>query len=274
MQNKTEPVAGQRAKERCDMPNNTSVATGMTRVPTGVLRDAIYKCLTCKVDDPYRGAVMFDVWNDNLVLATTDGVSLVIVKLAGPNKGKPDGYIRLTPYALRELWHAVRFPRSSDTVFNWERKQCQAGDRFVELETDEHTPPPWRAIVEMTQGYNAWFTASALCNAFAGLKAAHCEIAVCKYTREADQLQVESRSKRLRMYANCDVLVKGTDNFEFAVDVKRMYAMLQRVGCERVRIGKDWREPLALDFSGGVAFLMPMDLEEVRLLWKMRESQS
>jgi hypothetical protein len=57
------------------------------------------------------------------------------------------------------------------------------------------------------------------------------------------------------------------------VDVKRMYAMLQRVGCERVRIGKDWREPLALDFSGGVAFLMPMDLEEVRRMWKMRESQ-
>jgi hypothetical protein len=255
------------------MPTNACVATGMTRVPTGVLRDAIYKCLACKIDDPYRGAVMFDVWNDDLVLAATDGVSLVIVKLAGPDRGKPDGYIRLTPYALRELWYAVRFLRGRDAVFSWQTKRCQVGDVFVELETDEHTPPPWRAIVEMTQGYNAWFTASALRDVFAGLKAARCEIAVCNYTRAADQLQVESRSKQLRMYANCDVFVKGTDIFEFAVDVKRMYMMLQRVGCERVRIGKDWREPLALDFSGGVAFLMPMDLEEVRRMWKMRESQ-
>jgi hypothetical protein len=255
------------------MPNNASVAAGMTRVPTSVLRDAIYKCLACKVDDPYRGAVVFDVWDDDLVLAVTDGVSLVIVKLVGPGREKPDSYIRLTPRALWDLWCAVRYPRSRDAVFNWQTKRCQLGDTFVELETDEHTPPPWRAIVEMTQGYDAWFTASALRDAFAGLKAAHCEIAVCNYTRAADQLQVESRSERLRMYTNCDVFVKGTDNFEFAVDVKRMYAMLQRVGCERVRIGKDWREPLALDFSGGVAFLMPMDLEEVRRMWKMRESQ-
>jgi hypothetical protein len=130
----------------------------------------------------------------------------------------------------------------------------------------------------MTQGYGAWFTASALRDVFAGLKAAHCEIAVCNYARTTDQLQdqlqIEARSKRLQMHASCDVFVKGTDIFEFAVDVKRMYAMLQRVGCERVRIGKGWREPLACDFPGGVAFLMPMDLEEVRFLWKMRESQS
>jgi hypothetical protein len=274
MQNNTEPVAGQRAKERCDMPSSTSVAAGMTRVPTSVLRDAIYKCLTCKVDDPYRGAVTFDVWNDDLVLATTDGVSLVIVKLAGPSMEKPDSYIRLTPRALWNLWRAVRYPRSSDAAFKWQTRQCRVGDTFVELETDEHTPPPWRAIVEMTQGYNAWFTASALRDVFAGLKAAHCEVAVCNYTRAADQLQVESRSKRLRMCANCGVFVKGTDIFEFAVDVKRMYMMLQRVGCERVRIGKSWREPLALDFSGGVAFLMPMDLEEVRRMWEMWKSQS
>jgi hypothetical protein len=50
--------------------------------------------------------------------------------------------------------------------------------------------------------------------------------------------------------------------------------MLQRVGCERVRIGKGLREPLAFDFAGGVAFLMPMDLEEVRLTWKTREQHA
>jgi hypothetical protein len=255
------------------MPANASVATGMTRLPVSVLRDAIYKCLTCKIDKSCRGAVVFDVWNDDLSLVTTDGVSLVIVKLAGHNVEKPERYVRLTPHALLALWYAVRFLRSTDAIFNWQTKQCQIGDCCVNLETDEHTPPPWRTIVETTQGYDRWFTASALRGVFAGLKATHCEIAVCNYARTTDQLQIEARGKRMRMHASCDVLVKGTDIFEFAVDVKRMYAMLQRVGCDRVRIGKGWRDPLAFDFSGGVAFLMPMDLEEVRLMWKRRESQ-
>jgi hypothetical protein len=250
----------------------------MTRVPISVLRDAIYKCLTCKVDDEYRGAVMFDVWDDDLSLVATDGVSLVIVKFAGLDMGKPERHIRLTPLSWRQLWYRVRYRKYGDVVFNWQTKQCQVGDHFVELETDEHTPPPWRTVVEKTDGYGAWFTASDLRDVFAGLKAAHCEIAVCSYARTTDllrdRLQVEARSKRLQMNTSCDVFVKGTDNFEFAVDVKRMYVMLQRVGCERVRIGKDWRQPLAFDFSGGVAFLMPMNLEEVRLTWKMREQHA
>jgi hypothetical protein len=250
----------------------------MTRVPVSVLRDAIYKCLVCKIDDPYRGAVMFDVWEDNVVLVATDGVSLAIVKLAGLDMGKPERHVRFTPLSWRQLWYRVRYRKYGDVVFNWQTKQCQVEDRFIALETDAHTPPPWRTIVEMTDGYAAWFTASALRDVFAGLKAAHCDIAVCNYTRKTDllqdQLQIEARSKRLQVHANCDVFVKGTDNFEFAVDVKRMYVMLQRVGCERVRIGKGWREPLAFDFSGGVAFLMPMDLDEVRFVWKMREQQA
>jgi hypothetical protein len=260
------------------MTNSASLKAGMTRVPISVLRDAIYKCLTCKVDDEYQGAVMFDVWEDNVVLAATDGVSLVIVELAGPDRAKPEQHVRLTPHALRELWYAVRYPSGRDAVFNWQTKRCQVGDRFIELETDEHTPPPWRTVVEATQSYGAWFTASDLRDVFAGPKATHCESAVCSYARKTDllqdQLHIEARSKRLQVHANCDVFVKGTDVFEFAVDVKRMYTMLQRVGCERVRIGKGWRDPLAFDFSGGVAFLMPMDLEEVRFVWKMRDSQS
>jgi hypothetical protein len=259
------------------MPNNTSVAAGITRVPASVLKDAIYKCLACEIDDKYSGAVMFDTWNDDLVLVASDMFNLVIVKLAGADGEKPSQHIRLTPATLQNLSGVVDAHTHGDAVFVWERKQCYVADVCVDLETDDRAPPLWREIVNIAADYGRWFTASALRNLFAGLNAAHCSLAVCTYSRKTKQLKVEARTrvgvgrrKRLRMLASCYAFVKGRGNIAFAVKVERMHAILQRINYQRVRLGNQ-HQPLAFDFPNGVAFLMPSSLKYTRLGWQLRE---